>query len=92
MFKSPLMLVMIVNNGGNKLFLMCKCISNKGSVAKISQIKGHKFIGVYPSPVLIKLGARKCIILSCLCIKLKDKAVFLCLSDFNCYSNQMACN
>ena len=85
------MLVMIVNNRGNKLFLMCKSISNKGSVATNCQ-KGHNCIGVNPSPVLVKLGERKCIILSGLCIKLKDVAVILCLSDFNCYSKRMACN
>ena len=32
MFKSPFMLLMIVNNGKNKLFQMYKFISNKGSI------------------------------------------------------------
>ena len=36
-FESPLISLMIVNNGGNKLFLMCKSIFSKGSVAKHSQ-------------------------------------------------------
>ena len=40
MFKSPLMLLMKANNGGNKLFLMCKFISNKDSIAKHSQNQG----------------------------------------------------
>ena len=70
MFKSPFMLLMIVNNEGKKLFLMVKYISNKGSIAK------HSFTKVYPSPVTIKLGARKCTISSCLFIKLKKKRLF----------------
>ena len=37
MFKSSFMLLRIPNNGGNKLFLMCKFISNKGSIAKYNQ-------------------------------------------------------
>ena len=39
-FKLPLISLMIVNNGGNKLFLMCKSISSKGSRAKHSQNQG----------------------------------------------------
>ena len=33
-FKLPLMLLTLANNGGNNLFLMCKSISSKGSIAK----------------------------------------------------------
>ena len=36
----------------------------------IVKIKGHNFRGVHPSPIFMKLVARKCIILSCLFIKL----------------------
>ena len=36
---------------------------------------------MYPGPVLIQQGARKCTILSCLLVKLKD-VVFLCLVIF----------
>ena len=39
-FTSPLILLMVVNNGGHKLFLMCKSISSKGSRAKHSQNQG----------------------------------------------------
>ena len=39
-FTSPLILLMIVNYGGHKLFLMCKSISSKGSRAKQSQNQG----------------------------------------------------
>ena len=73
---------MIVNNGGNKLFLMCKSISSEGGRAKIVKIKGHNFTGVYPSPGLMKLYAIKCTILSCLFIKLKDEVIFSCFDDF----------
>ena len=38
-------------------------------------IKGHNFTGVFPSPVLMKLDARKWLILSRLFIKLKDETV-----------------
>ena len=72
-FKSPFLSLMIVNNEGNKLFLMCKSISSKGSVARQSQNQGALFTRVYPSPVLMKLDARKYIILSCLLIKLTDE-------------------
>ena len=58
----------------------------------IVKIKGHNFTGLYHSPIPIKPGARKCIILSCLSIKLKEKVVFLCFSDFDCCSKRMACN
>ena len=43
MFKVPLIVLMIVNNGGNKLFLMCIYISNKSSIAKHSQNQGTSF-------------------------------------------------
>ena len=59
---------------------------------RVVKIKGHNFIGVYPSSVLMKLDARKCIILLCLFIKLKDEVVFSCFSDLHCYSKQMAGN
>ena len=39
--------------------------------SNIVKIKGHNFTGVYPSPVLMKLDARKCIILSCFFLKNK---------------------
>ena len=54
------------------------------------KIKGHDSTGVYPSPVLMKLDARKCIILSFLCIKLKDEVVFSSFSDRHCYSKRMS--
>ena len=63
---------------------MYESIASKGSRAKhIVKIKGHNFTGVYPSRVLMKLDARKCIILSCLVIKLKDEVVFSCFSDLH---------
>ena len=68
-FKSPLISLMIVNNGGNKLFVCANPFSAKVVEPNIVKIKGHSFIGVYPSPVLMNLDARKCIILSCLFIK-----------------------
>ena len=71
------MLLMIVNYVGNKLFQMYISISSKGSIAKLSQNQGIYFYRD-PNPVPIKLGARKCIILSCECINLKDEVVFLC--------------
>ena len=52
----------------------------------IVKIKGDNFTGVYPSLVLMNLDARKCIIFSCLFIKLKDEVDFSCSSDFHCYS------
>ena len=52
-FKSPLMLSMIVTSGGNKLFPVCKSVSSKGSRQNqgkiIGKIKGHNFTGVYLS-------------------------------------------
>ena len=39
-FKSPYISLLIVHNGGNKLFLMCQSVSSKGSRAKQSQNQG----------------------------------------------------
>ena len=39
-FKSPLISLMTLSNGGNKLIRMCKSISRKGSRAKHSQNQG----------------------------------------------------
>ena len=50
------------------------------------KIKGHNFTGVYPGPVLMKLDARKCILLSCLFLKLKDEAVISCFDRHCCSS------
>ena len=36
-FKSTLIPLTIINNGGNKLFLMCKSTSSEGSTAKNSK-------------------------------------------------------
>ena len=36
-FKPPLISMMIINDGGNKLFLMCKSIFSNGSRAKLSK-------------------------------------------------------
>ena len=36
-FKSLLILLMIVNNGGNEPFLLCKAIASKGSIAEQSK-------------------------------------------------------
>ena len=57
-FKSSLLSLMIINNGENKIFRMCKSISSKGSRAKQSKTKGHNFTGAYPRPVLMNLGAK----------------------------------
>ena len=43
----------------------------------VVKIKGHNFTGVYPSPVFMKLDARKCIILSCFFINRKNEVFFL---------------
>ena len=82
-FKSPLVLSMIVTNGGNKLFPTCK--------SNIVKITGHNFTGVHPSQAPIMAGERKCIILSFLYIKPKDE-VFLRFSNINCCSKRVACN
>ena len=72
-FKSPLILLMVVNNGRNNYVLYAKPFPAKVVEPNKVKIKGHNFTGVYPSPVLMKMDARKCIILSCLFIKLKDQ-------------------
>ena len=64
---------MIVKNGGNKLFLMCNSLSSKGSRAKHSQNQGTNFSRVYRSSVMMKLDAKRCILLSCWYIRLKDE-------------------
>ena len=40
----------------------------------------------------MKLGSRKCTILSCLFIKLKDGVAFLCVNEFKCCSNKWLAN
>ena len=51
----------------------------------VVKINEHYFTGVYPSPVLMNLDARKCIIYCHVCLsKLKDEVVFSCFSDFHC--------
>ena len=57
---------MAVNNGRNKLFLVCNSILAKVAEPNIVKIKGHIFTGVYPSLVLMILDASKYTILSCL--------------------------
>ena len=91
-FKSPLISLMIVNNGGTNYFVCAHPFPAKEVEPNIVKIKGHDFTGVYPSPVVMNLDARKCIILSCLFIKLKGEVVFSCFSDFHCYSKRMAGN
>ena len=44
--------------------------------SNIVKIKGHNFTGVYPSPSLMKLDARKCIIFSCSFLKKKQLRLF----------------
>ena len=73
------MLLMIENNGENKLFLLS---NSKGSRVKHSLNQSHNFTGVYPSPVLMKLDARKFNILSCLFLKNTVEAIFLLFSNF----------
>ena len=51
--------------------------------SNIVKIKGHSFTGVYPSPVLMKLEARKYNMLSCLFLKNKVEVVFSLFSNFN---------
>ena len=62
---------------------------NKCANVNIVKIEGHNFTGVCPSPVPIKLGARKCIIMSYLFIRLKDEVVFFYFSDINRCSKRM---
>ena len=66
-------------------FLCANLFPAEVAEPNIVNIKGHNFTRV-------KLDARKCIILSCLFIKLKDEAVFSCFSDLHCYSKRMAGN
>lgn len=55
----------MISKGGNKLFPICKSISNTIVQSNKDKIKGFNFTGVYPSPA-------SCIILSGLFIKLED--------------------
>ena len=71
-FKSPFMLLMIVSNAGNKLFLCANRFPAKIVQQNIVKIKGHNCTGVIPGPVPINLGAKKCTMLPYLLIKLKD--------------------
>ena len=52
-------------------FICANSLQAKVVEPNIVKIKGHNFTGVYPSPVLMKLDARKCIILSCFLSNLK---------------------
>ena len=45
----------------------------------MGKIKGHNFTGVYPSPFLIKVGGRKCIILSCIKLSNVKMGLFSCV-------------
>ena len=51
--------------------------------SNIVKIKGHNSTGVYPSLVLMKLDARKCMILSCLFLKNTVEVVFSLFINFN---------
>ena len=73
-------------------FLCANLLLAKVVQPKIVKKKGQYLTGVYPSPVLLKLDARKCSLLSCLFIKLKDAAAFTCFSDLHCCSKRMAGN
>ena len=73
-------------------FLCANLFPAKVVESNIVKIRGHNFTGLYPGPVLMKLNARKCILLSGLFIKLKDEAVFSCFIDLHCYSKRMAGN
>ena len=64
-------------------FLCANLFPAKGVEPNIVKIKGHYFKGVFSSLILMKLDARKCIILSCLFIKIKDEVVFSCFSDLH---------
>ena len=50
-------------------FLCANPFPEKAVEPNIVKIKGHNFTGVYPSPVVMNLDAKKCIKLSCLLIK-----------------------
>ena len=62
-FKSPLISLMTEGNGGTNYFLCANLLPAKVVEPNIAKIKGHTFTGVYLSPVLMKLDARKCTIL-----------------------------
>ena len=64
-------------------FLCANLLPVKVVESNIVKIKGHNFTGVHPSPVLMKLDARKCILLSGLFLKLKDEAGFSCFSELH---------
>ena len=49
--KSPFISLMVINNGGNKLFLCAYLFPAMLVEQKIVKIKGHNFTGVYPSPI-----------------------------------------
>ena len=64
-------------------FFLANSFSAKVVESNIVKIKGHNFTRVFPSPVLMKLDARKSIILSCLFLKNTFEAVFSIFSNFN---------
>ena len=72
-FNSPLILLMIVYNRGNKLFI-CKSISSRGSTAKQSQTQGTSL------PLISFDEIRSKTIYD---IKLVDEVDSLCFTDFN---------
>ena len=87
-FKTPLISLMIVKNGRNKLFHKCKSIFNKGSRAKHSPNQRHNFTGVYPSPVLMNLDARN-VSYSHFCLSNVKKRLFSHVSViFNVIQNE----
>ena len=73
-------------------FLCANLLSAKVVESNTVKIKGHNFTGVYPSPVLKELDARKCILLSGWFLKLKNEIVFSSFTDLHCYSKCMAGN
>ena len=64
-------------------FLQANTFPAKVVEPHMVKIMEHNFTGVYSSPVLMKLDARKCMLLSCFFIKLKDEVIFLCFSNFS---------
>ena len=58
-FKSPLISLMIVNNGGNKLVLMRKSFSSKGSRPKQSDNQGTQFYRGLSKPFFDEAGCKK---------------------------------